>query len=59
MTERSDFPEVGDGDPEIARLVWQCVGIGGALMTAAAGLLWWHYGPLIFFDTLAALQSCF
>ena len=34
-------------------------GIGVGLMAAAAGLLWWHFGPVIFFDTLATLQGCF
>lgn len=46
-------------DPEIARLIWQMAAIGVALLAAAAGLLWWHFGPVIFFDTLATLQSCF
>lgn len=64
MTDRIEPVGVGApveaaDDPEIARLVWQFAGIGVALMSAAAGLLWWHYGPVIFFDTLATLQSCF
>jgi hypothetical protein len=43
----------------MAGIVWQFAGIGFALMAAAALLLWWHFGPVIFFDTLAALQNCF
>jgi hypothetical protein len=46
-------------DGEVARIIWQIAGIGLALLAAAAGLLWWHFGPVIFFDTLATLQSCF
>ncbi len=46
-------------DSEMAGIVWQIAGIGFALMAAAALLLWWHFGPVIFFDTLAALQNCF
>jgi hypothetical protein len=48
-----------ESDTEIARLIWQMAGIGVALLAAAAGLLWYHFGPVIFFDTLATLQSCF
>ncbi len=48
-----------ESDASVARLVWQMAGIGVALMAAAAVLLWWHFGPVIFFDTLATLQSCF
>jgi hypothetical protein len=59
MTDRIDQPGVGQSDPEIARLVWQIAGIGFGLMAMAALLLWWHFGELIFFDSLAALQSCF
>ena len=60
MTERSetDIPSA-ESDPEVARLIWQMVGIGLALLGAAAVLLWWHFGPVIFFDILATLQSCF
>jgi hypothetical protein len=46
-------------DSEMAGIVWQFAGIGFALMAAAALLLWWHFGPVIFFDTLASLQNCF
>ncbi|MDB5649814.1 MAG: hypothetical protein JWL62_1334 [Hyphomicrobiales bacterium] len=59
MTDRIEGPEVAESDPEIARLIWQMAGIGFGFMAMAAALLWWHYGPLIFFDSLAALQSCF
>ncbi len=52
-------PLTDASDPEIARLIWQIAGIGAGFMVAAAGLLWWHFGPIIFFDTLATLQSCF
>jgi hypothetical protein len=48
-----------ESDPEVARLIWQMAGIGVALLAAAAGLLWYHFGPVIFFDTLATLHSCF
>jgi hypothetical protein len=48
-----------ESDHEIARLIWQMAGIGVALLAAAAGLLWYHFGPVIFFATLATLQSCF
>jgi hypothetical protein len=46
-------------DGELAQIIWQMAGIGLALLATAAGLLWWHFGPVIFFDTLATLQSCF
>ena len=60
MTDRIDTEAPSAGaDPEIARLIWQMAGIGVALMASAAALLWWHFGPVIFFDTLATLQSCF
>ena len=60
MTDRTDTDALpDDGDPEVGRLILQMAGIGVALMAAAAGLLWWHFGPVIFFDTLATLQSCF
>ena len=57
MTDRID--QAAESDPEIGRLIWQMAGIGAALLAAAAGLLWFHFGPVIFFDTLATLQSCF
>lgn len=61
MTSQTDIQAenlpVADG--ELARIIWQMAGIGVALLAAAAGLLWWHFGPVIFFDTLATLQSCF
>jgi hypothetical protein len=64
MTDRIDLaglnaPVAVDGGDSVAALVWQMVGIGVALLAAAAGLLWWHFGPVIFFDTLATLQGCF
>jgi hypothetical protein len=60
MTDRTDIDALQtESDPEIARLIWQMAGIGVALLAAAAGVLWWHFGPVIFFDTLATLQSCF
>ena len=60
MTERTETDTVlAEIDPEVARLIWQMVGIGLALLGAAAVLLWWHFGPVIFVDTLATLQSCF
>jgi hypothetical protein len=60
MSERTETDTLpAESDPEVARLIWQMVGIGVALLVAAAVLLWWHYGPVIFFDTLATLQSCF
>jgi hypothetical protein len=60
MTDRTDIETLPDeSDPEVGRLIAQMAGIGVALMAAAAGLLWWHFGPVIFFDTLATLQSCF
>ena len=64
MTSQTDIhpqdtaPKLGH-DGEMARIIWQMAGIGAALLMAAAGLLWWHFGPVIFFDTLATLQSCF
>ena len=60
MTDRTDITTLpAESDPEVGRLILQMAGIGVALMAAAAGLLWWHFGPVIFFDTLATLQSCF
>jgi hypothetical protein len=60
MTDRTDMQALPSADdPDVARLIWQMAGIGLALMAAAAGLLWWHFGPVIFFDTLATLQGCF
>jgi hypothetical protein len=60
MTDRTDTQALTSADdPEVARLIWQMAGIGVALMVAAAVLLWWHFGPVIFFDTLATLQGCF
>jgi hypothetical protein len=60
MTDRIDTQALpAESDPEVGRLILQMAGIGVALMGAAAGLLWWHFGPVIFFDTLATLQSCF
>ena len=60
MSERTETDTLpAESDPEVARLIWQMVGIGVALLVSAAVLLWWHYGPVIFFDTLATLQSCF
>ncbi len=60
MIERTETDSLSaESDPEVARLIWQMVGIGVALLVAAAVMLWWHYGPVIFFDTLATLQSCF
>jgi hypothetical protein len=60
MTDRTDMQALPSADdPEVARLIWHMAGIGLALMAAAAGLLWWHFGPVIFFDTLATLQGCF
>jgi hypothetical protein len=60
MTDRIDTEALPSAsDPEVARLIWQMVGIGLALLASAAGLLWWHFGPVIFFDTLATLQGCF
>lgn len=59
MSDRTEQPEFAESDPEIARLVWQIAGIGAALLGGSALLLWWHYGPIIFFDSLAALQNCF
>jgi hypothetical protein len=60
MTDRTDTQALTSADdPEVARLIWQMAGIGFALMVAAAVLLWWHFGPVIFFDTLATLQGCF
>jgi len=59
MSDQSETAQPGYGDGELARIIWQMAGIGVALLAAAAGLLWWHFGPVIFFDTLATLQSCF
>lgn len=60
MTDRIDTQALpAESDPEVARIVWQMTGIGAALLLAAAGLLWFHFGPVIFFDTLATLQGCF
>ena len=60
MTDRTETEvSPAETDPEIAQLIWQMAGIGASLLAAAAGLLWWHFGPVIFFDTLAVLQSCF
>jgi len=60
MADRIDTQALTSADdPEVARLIWQMAGIGFALMVAAAVLLWWHFGPVIFFDTLATLQGCF
>jgi len=59
MSDQSETAQTGYGDGELARIIWQMAGIGVALLAAAAGLLWWHFGPVIFFDTLATLQSCF
>lgn len=61
MTSQTDTgsESLAAPDGELARIFWQMAGIGLALLAAAAGLLWWHFGPVIFFDTLATLQSCF
>ena len=62
MTDRIETdqpPFSASHDGEIASLIWQIAGIGMAFLMAAAGLLWWHFGPVIFLDTLATLQGCF
>ena len=61
MTQPSDIsPDTfAASDGELARIIWQMAAIGCAFLVAAAGLLWWHFGPVIFFDTLATLQGCF
>jgi len=59
-TTEAQAPDGASEDvSELAGIVWQMVGMGVALMVGAALLLWWHFGPVIFFDTLATLQSCF
>ena len=61
MTSQTDIQaeSLPAEDGALARIFWQMAGIGVTLLAAAAGLLWWHFGPVIFFDTLATLQSCF
>ena len=59
VTQSETQSDYAAPDGELARIIWQMAGIGVALLAAAAGLLWWHFGPVIFFDTLATLQSCF
>ncbi len=29
------------------------------LLFVAGALMWWRFGPAIFFDVLASLQNCF
>jgi hypothetical protein len=50
---------ISSGTPRHVRsVVWAGAGIGA--LTAAAALLWVHYGSTVFFEMLAAgFASCF
>jgi hypothetical protein len=53
---------VAQDDDEIPfdrRRFWRMVGASVALLTAAGALMWLRFGSGIFFDMLAAVQSCF
>jgi hypothetical protein len=41
------------------RTAMRIVGASVGLLTLAGVLMWWRYGPAIFFDVLSSLQNCF
>ena len=51
-----------DAEDEIiapSRLGLRLVFLGLAMMTLAAGLMWWHFGPSMFMSLLTAAANCF